>query len=297
MQANTETAGSQPGLTTRVAAAWLLGLVGLLSAGFIGEQLVATYGITPRLRYALQAAIMSGIVLSGIWWLRRSLDRRPLAGLAILGWAKSLKGFALGSGLMLGPFVVTLLCAMVFGWATLTINPAPGALTGITVGILTAFFFEALPEELMYRGYIYRNLNTTMRRWTAGLVTIALFTLLPVALDLIQRHVLKMPVQIGASDHITGGYLLTMTLFGTFLQYLRVLSGTVWACIGFHLFFLMASRIAGIQESSFILLSDFTNERPMQMVLVGSILLVFIALLAFPRFSGRSLGWGTVDPE
>lgn len=297
MPMESEAAAPQSGLTARVVAAWLLGLVALTSAGFIGERLVETYGIAPRLRYALQAAIMSGIVLSGIWWLRRFLDRRPLAGLEILGWAKSLKGFALGSGLMLGPTALTLLCTMVFGWATLSINPAPGALTGITIATLTAFFFEALPEELMYRGYIYRNLNTTMRRWTAGLVTVALFTLLPVALVLIHPFVLTMPVQIGSSDHITGGYLLTMALFGTFLQYLRVLSGTVWAGIGFHLFFLMSNRIVGAGGSSVVLLSGMTDQRPPQMVLIGSMVLVFIALLVYPRLSGRSLGWGVVDPE
>ncbi|HEX9226355.1 MAG TPA: CPBP family glutamic-type intramembrane protease, partial [Arthrobacter sp.] len=149
----------------------------------------------------------------------------------------------------------------------------------------------------MYRGYIYRNLNTTMRRWTAGLVTIALFTLLPVALVLVQPFVFTAPIQIGSSDHITGGYLLTMALFGTFLQYLRVLTGTVWTGIGFHLFFLMSNRLVGVRPSSFILMSDVTTQGPMQAVLIGSILLVFGALLLYPRLSGRSLGWGEVDPE
>lgn len=297
MHGNTEAAGARQGLSTRIAAAWLLILVALLTAGFVGHRFTVTHDIAPRLRSALQAVIMSGIVLPGIWWLRRSLDRRPLAGLEILGWAKSLKGFALGSGLMLAPTAVTLLCTMIFGWATVTINPTPGASSALTVAMLTAFFFEALPEELVFRGYIYRNLSGTMRRWTAGLVTIALFTLLPVVLVLIQRHVLDMPVQIGPSDRITASYLLTMVLFGTFLQYLRTLSGTVWAGIGFHLFFLMSGRLAGGGTRSFIQLSNMTSERPAQLVLVGSMLLVFIGILVYPRLSGRSLGWGAVDPE
>lgn len=297
MQAEIESEAPRRPVNMRVAAAWLLIFVALGTAGYVGFRVSEASDISLRLRLALQAAIMSGIVLPGIWWLRRAVDRRPLAGLEVLGWAKSFMGFALGSSMVLGPTALTFLCVVVFGWGTVSINPTPGALTAIMVGILTAFFFEALPEELVFRGYIYRNLSASMRRWTAGLVTTALFVLLPVALVLVQRHVLDMPVQIGNSDRITGGYLLTIALFGTFLQYLRTMSGTVWAGIGFHLFFLMSGRIAGNGTRSFLQLSNMTSERPAQAVLIGSILLVFIGIVAYPRLSGRSLRWGQVDPE
>lgn len=284
-------------LGTRVAAAWVLGLVALSFAGWAGGELVAAYGIGSKLRYGLQAAIMSGLVVPGVWLLRRHLDRRPFAGLAMSGLARSLKGFGLGSGLILVPTAITLLCTALFGWATLSINPAPGAVTAIGVAILTAFFFEALPEELLFRGYIYRNLNSAMRKWTASLTTIGLFALLPVFVVQLQRHLFAMEVQVGNADHITIGYILTLLIFGTIVQYLRVLTGTVWAGIGFHLFFLMSNRIVGARASSFILMSDLTTQGPMQAVLIGSILLVFGALLLYPRLSGRSLGWGKVDPE
>lgn len=166
------------------------------------------------------------------------------------------------------------------------------------MGTLTAFFFEALPEELLFRGYIFRNLNGVMRKWTASITTVALFVLLPILLVQIQSRWLGMEIQVGPSDHITTSYLLIMCAFGTFLQYLRVLTGTVWTGIGFHLFFLMANRIMGVRESSFILMSDLTTSSgPMQVVLIGSVLLSFGALLLYPRFAGRSLGWSEVDPE
>lgn len=240
---------------------------------------------------------MSGLVVPGVWWLRRQLDRRPFAGLAMLGLARSLQGFGLGSGLILIPTAITLLGTALFGWATLSINPAPGAVTTIGVAILTAFFFEALPEELLFRGYIFRNLNSAMPRWIAGLTTIGLFALLPIFVVQLQRHLFAMEVQVGNADHVTIGYMLTLVMFGSLLQYLRVLTGTVWTGIGFHLFFLMSNRLVGVRPSSFILMSDVTTQGPMQAVLIGSILLVFGALLLYPRLSGRSLGWGEVDPE
>jgi membrane protease YdiL (CAAX protease family) len=43
----------------------------------------------------------------------------------------------------------------------------------------TAFLYEALPEELTLRGYAYRNLNATLRRWTASLVVVLLFLMVP----------------------------------------------------------------------------------------------------------------------
>ena len=294
---NSESPGRSSSLGTRVAAAWGLGVVALSFAGWAGGELVAVYGIGSKLRYGIQAAIMSGLVVPGVWWLRRHLDQRPFAGLAMQGLTRSLKGFGLGSGLILAPTAITLLCTALFGWATLSINPAPGAVTTIVVGILTAFFFEALPEELLFRGYIFRTLNTAIPKWIAGLTTIGLFALLPIFVVLLQRHLFKTEIQVGPSDHLTIGYILTMVTFGTYMQYLRVLTGTVWTGIGFHLFFLMSNRILGVQASSFILMSDLTTQGPMQGVMAGSMLLVFAALLLYPRLSGRSLGWGDVDPE
>jgi uncharacterized protein len=282
----------------RVAAAWVLGLVALGFAGWFGEQLVDAYAIGRKLRFGIQAAIMSGLVVPGVWLLRRKLDQRPFGGLEMLGFSRSLRGFGLGSGLILVPTAITMISIVVFGWAKLSINPAPGAVATITAGILTAFFFEALPEELIFRDYIFRNLNGVMRKWTASLTTVALFVLLPIFLVQIQSRWLGMEIQIGPSDHITTSYLLIMCVFGSFLQYLRVMTGTVWTGIGFHLFFLMANRIMGVKESSFILMSDMTGSQgPMQAVLIGSVVLCFGALFLAPRFTGRSLGWSEVNPE
>lgn len=232
-------------LSIRIVAAWVLGLIALVFAGWAGDYLVATYQIGARARFGSQAAIMSGIVLPGIWYLRTRHDLRPFAGLAMLGLGRSLRGFGLGAGLILVPTVVTVLFTDLFGWATVSLNRSEGVFTAIAAGIATAFFFEALPEELIFRGYIFRNLNTVMRRWTAGAVTVGLFVLLPIVAVQAQEHVLGMEVQIGGTNRITMGFLAILFLFATFLQYLRVLTGTVWAGIGFHLFFLMANRIGG----------------------------------------------------
>jgi len=284
-------------LTLRIAACWTLALVAIFTAGWIGQSAEATLGVGRLTRYGLQALIMSGLVLPGIWWLRTRIDRRPIAGLEVLGLRRSLSGFALGSVLILVPLVVTLTLTSLFGWATVTVNASTSALTALGAGYLTVFFFEALPEELVFRGYIYRNLNTELRRWAASAVTVALFVLLPVVLVAIQQRVLGTEIRVGASNRITGGYLVTMMFFAAFVQYLRILTGTVWTGIGFHLHFVFLNRILGPRDTSLIRLTDTTSQAPMQVTLLVTVLIVLAAVLLAPRFRKRSLGWNQVDPE
>jgi hypothetical protein len=81
--------------------------------------------------------------------------------------------------------------------------------------------------------------------WAAAALTVVLFVLLPVILVPIQRNILGMDISVGATNHITVDYLIIMTIFGSFVQYLIILTGTVWTSIGFHLAFLLANRIMG----------------------------------------------------
>lgn len=291
------TSAPRAGLATRIVAGWLLALVGLGLAGWVGEYVTSEFEVGRIARYGLQALIMSGIVLPGIWYLRTRVDRRPLAGLGILGFRHSLGAFLIGAGLILMPLGVTLLATSLFGWATVTVNPSASALAALAAGWLTTLFFEAVPEELAFRGYIYRNLNGKLPRWSAGVLTTVLFALLPVVLVWIQGRVLGMEVQVGNADRITGGYLIIMLIFGGLMQYLRILTGSVWTGIGFHLHFVYLNRIISSRPTSLIQLSDVTTQGPMQVTLIASVLLVLAALVLSPRFQGRRVGWKQVDPE
>lgn len=294
---STESGAPSMGLPMRIGAGWVLILVGLGLAAWVGEYVTSEFGIGRIARYGLQALIMSGIVLPGVWYLRTRVDRRPLSGLEILGFRRSLGAFMVGAGLILVPLLVTLLATGLFGWATVTANPSASALGALAAGWLTVLFFEALPEELAFRGYIYRNLNGKLPRWSAGILTTLLFVLLPVVLVWIQRQVLGMEIQVGNADRITGGYLITMLFFGGFVQYVRILTGSVWTGIGFHLHFVFLNRIISPRPTSLIQLSDLTTQTPMQATLIATVLLVLLALVLSPRFLKRTVGWKQVDPE
>lgn len=286
-----------PSLWKRIAAGWILILVGLGLAGWLGDVVQSQWGIAGKARYGLQALIMSGIVVPGILLLRSRFDRRSIASLGLPGLKSSLAWFAVGVGIIIAPFIAIIILNSIFGWATMTLNTAGPALSAFSAAVVTAFFFEALPEELAFRGYIYRNLNTRFVRWAAALLTVVLFVMLPTVLTQIQYYVLGMEIRVGGAGSLTAGYLITMAFFGAFTVYLRVLSGTIWTGIGFHLAFLQMSRIFGMNESAVIRLSDVTSDTPMQIVLIVSLLLIFIGLIAYPFITKRPLGWRETDPE
>lgn len=281
----------------RIALAWVLALTALALAGWTGEVVEASLGIGSRARYGLQALIMSGIVVPGIWWLRTRVDRHPLGGLRVLGFQRWLASFGVGAGLIALPLIVIVLLTNLFGWATVTLNLTGSALGTLAAGIGTVFFFEALPEELVFRGYIYRNLNTVLPRWAAGALTVALFVLLPVVVVSIQHRLLGMEVSVGGASTITGSYLITMLLFGTFVQYLRILSGTIWTGVGFHFAFILINRIMGPRPTHMIRFSDVTAQGPMLATTLAIVVLLLTALLVYPWLAKRPVGWGGREPE
>jgi len=284
-------------VSSRVVAAWILGLVALTTAGWVGRHLAVALGFGPRVREVLPALVMSGAVLAGIWWLRTQRDGRSLQGLGLEGGARSAAYFAIGSGLILVPVILTVVCTAAFGWATLSVNDAPGIASTSAIALATTFFYEALPEEILFRGYIYSTLNTSMRRWTAGLATSVLFVLVPVVSVQIQQQLMGTDVQIGNASQVTAGYVITMFVFASIQQYLRILTNSTWTCVGFHLVFVLSNRIVGIRDSAWIQLSDVVSEGPLQMVFIGSTLLITAILLFYPRVTGRSLGLNAVNPE
>jgi len=294
---NTAARADRPSLAIRVGVAWLLTLVALALAGWAGDFVETTFGAGRYVRYGLQAVVMSGLVVPGILWLRVNLDRAPASGLGLPGRGRAVRDMAFGIGLIAVPLFATVLLATLFGWASVSITDAGGAWTGLLFSMLTVLFFEALPEELAFRGYIYRNLNTRMSRWLAGAVAVALFVLLPTVLVPIQEHVLKMDVVVGGASGLTAGYLITMAVFGSFVQYLRILTGTIWMGVGFHFAFVLLNRVIGPRHTDLIQFRDIVAPGAMQITAIGSVGLLILGLLAYPRLSRQPIGWGAVVPE
>lgn len=283
-------------LPVRIAAAWLLIFLALGLAGWTGERVEAFLGAGSRGRYWLQAFIMSGLVVPGIWWLRTRVDCQSMKGLGFPGWRRSLTTFGLGIGIIALPVLAIVVLTTLAGWGTVILDLSPTGLARLWYALGTVFLFEALPEELVFRGYIYRNLNTALPRWAAGALTVVLFVLLPVLLTPVQHYLIGTRISVGGAGSITASYIITMMLFGVFTQYLRILSGTIWTSIGFHFAFVLANRIVGPRPSAVIRFVEITSPAPVQVLALASALIVIIALVSYPRLAKRRLGWGERAP-
>lgn len=279
----------------RISLAWVLILFALGFAGWIGEYLENAEILTGRIRFLLQAVVMSGLVVTSIVLFRQKLDKGSPKSIGMGAFRNSSLKFLLGIGIIAIPIILSLLVTVVLGWGKVQLNTGDGFLTVFLLGALTTFLFEALPEELVFRGYIYSNLNRIYKRWISSLITIALFVFLPIVLVYIQKNLLGMEIYVGGNSQITTTYLITMFFFATFVQYLRIIFKSIWVGIGFHLFFVYINRLIGPSDTSFIQLTEITNETPLQLVFIGAIVAIFLLLLLYPRITGRKIGWNTME--
>lgn len=279
----------------RISLAWVVILFALGFAGWIGEYLENADILTGSMRYLLQAGVMSGLVVTSIVMFRQKLDQGSPKSIGMGALRNSSLKFLLGIGIIAIPIILSLLATVVLGWGKVQFNTGDGFLTVFLLGALTTFLFEALPEELVFRGYIYSNLNRIYKRGISSLITIALFVFLPVVLVYIQKNLLGMEIYVGGNSQITSTYLITMFFFATFVQYLRIIFKSIWVGIGFHLFFVYINRLIGPSDTSLIQLTEITNETPLQLVFIGTIVVIFLLLLLYPRITGRKIGWNTIE--
>lgn len=262
-------------------------IAALLLAQQAGDAAVAVRGIGEDGRQWVHAFVTSAIVVPLVLLLWIRVNGRPAVEMGLPGPWSAVRHFALGLALLAGGFVLVVVTLLARGEVTFN----PSGVGAFAAAAAIAFLFEALPEELAFRGYVYSALSSRSRRWVASLATIALFVLAPVVLVGVQ-NMLNAEVRIGGSAYITGGYLITLLIFGTFLQFLRVLTGTIWAGVGFHLAFRLFDQIVRPDGGALFRASPTMEDGLPQMLLLGWLLLGFIGLVAYPLVTRRHIGWG-----
>ncbi len=278
----------------RIAAACALILMALSLIPWLSET---AWGVDSAGMYLLRALFVSAIVVTGIWWLRTRRDGLSMADLGIPGMPRALQDFGRGVGIVALPLAAASILGNSLGWADVSVNLSWSALGAIVVGATTVLLFESVPEELVFRGYIYRNFSARHRRWVAAVLTTALFVSLPLVLVQIQSGVFGTEINIGGNSSITAPYLITLTIFGLFVQYLRVLTNAIWTGMGFHLAFVYMNRLVGPDPGNVLQFADITNPMAMQITGMGLVGLLLVFLLAYPWIRGRMVGWNEVEPD
>ncbi|MDL5350336.1 type II CAAX endopeptidase family protein [Microbacterium sp. zg-YB36] len=216
---------------TRVGTAWRIALV-LVGTGAIWTLMVwvgasVFGGEVTRASRIVNALLIFCLAVPMVVVARRFLDQRPWAGLDLQGRASGWRHFLIGVASFLLPSAIGLSVALLAGWLQITsVVPPIELILAIGFTVLTVLLLEAIPEELIFRGYIYRNLSARMAPIMAVLVQAVLFAIFGTALWVLT-----------AGWGILGERGALFLAIGVVLGILRVNSGSLWNPIGFHLAF------------------------------------------------------------
>lgn len=268
---------------SRLGLFWRIGIV------FVGMTAIwlLTYNVTSivfepgytRPGHVTSAILATVLTVPLVVAVRRYLDNRSLSGLGFPPFRTAWRSFLLGMGCYLLPASVGLGAVLALGWVELSLDTSVTDLVFLLLSLaVLVFLYEALPEELAFRGYLYRNLSASFPRWSAVGGQAVLFTLWGVA--------------IGAAP--TVDRVLILFVVAAVLGAIRAITGDLWAPIGFHLAFQTVQQLfAGGWANQPFVVSD---PGMLEMIAFG-LVPVALAILILEVITGEETDWYAREPD
>lgn len=277
----------------RAVLAWLVLCVGLGAASGISIVAGEWFDLSAFAGAILSALVMSAMVVPVIVLLRRRLDHRPLAG---LGWSRRVgRPLLIGTVVGIGTGAVVWVPAALVGWIGIE-SVDLGAFVGfLLLNAVVLALYEALPEELALRGYVWTNLRDGWGVAIATVLTTALFPLSIAVASVVAAGVglvLGTPTMEptwspGGQDPIS--YYLQLIVFGLALIAARRLpiEGALIVAMAFHVTQLTVTRTllggSGWLDSGWMI--SWHEPDAIALVLVHSILAGVVFVVARKRMS------------
>ncbi|GAB7019468.1 CPBP family glutamic-type intramembrane protease [Halostagnicola bangensis] len=136
-----------------------------------------------RTGHVMSAVLATVLTVPVVVLARHVLDRRPWAGLGLSPLRSGWRSFLIGTACYLLPAAVGLTAVVALGWVEITLVASLSELLLLVASLMVlVFLYEAFPEELVFRGYLYRNLATAYPQRLAVGGQAVLFTLWAVAI-------------------------------------------------------------------------------------------------------------------
>lgn len=163
---------------------------------------------------------------------RRVLDGKSVQSLGLEFSSGAVVQFLIGALAFLLPSALGFAIVLGLGWVSI-VPTAPIAEIALFVPLLVllVFIYEALPEELAFRGYMQVNLGTRLGYWGANIAQAVLFALWGAAL---------WTVTMGAPalDRLVMFFFIALVL-----GMVRSSTGSVWTSIGLHVAFQTVAQL------------------------------------------------------
>ncbi|MBU5466927.1 CPBP family intramembrane metalloprotease [Virgibacillus sp. MSJ-26] len=257
----------------------------LFVAGNVGRYLIETQDMDRKVAVLLQGMIFTGLTLIVLYVLKRK-SPESFKSIGLKGVNSSSK-MAIGIAL---PFIllgVGILTAYLFGGIE---NPSMNLTTSVIISVLintiTAFMYEAFPEEVFIRGLIFEELQKKFRFFVSLLLQPLIFICVPITVIAMESIFFDRPFAI------TIDYFILLFAFGIALQLYRIYTGSLWMNIIFHIVYLEVVRyisLGGAYESGIALLEfDETFEGFMSLYLSFLFIVIFsIVVLSFLILNDR----------
>ena len=138
----------------RIGLAYLVGLVSITIATEGADFLNSYSSMNKNL---ISGIIFTALIILSFRIIRIKVDKLKPASIGLRTIKSALINFLIGLLPILVPFIFTILAIEVFNWGEVIINTPKNYL--LINHLFGGLLFEAFPEEFLFRGYIYSNLN------------------------------------------------------------------------------------------------------------------------------------------
>ena len=217
-------------------------------------------------------AIMATILTVALLDVARRIDDISWKTLGQTSKQTRIFSFFLGFFLWMIPASIGLIICLIFGWIEITLNTNVSILLlSLLILFITVFLMEALPEELIFRGYIYRYLNVLFPHWLTVILQTFLFSLFAYF--------------VGAMYSVEQVQFLPG--FAFILGYFRAVSGNVWTSIGFHVAIMTAFQILSPIHNHFDV-SGLMTLKFFAFILLPSMLGAIVLGFLYPNHKWRN---------
>ncbi len=222
----------------------------LFVSGNVGRYLIETQGMDRQIGMLLQGVIFTGLTLLVLYILKKKNPDvfKNIALKGVKSPAKLIVGIALPI-ILLGSGIYT---AYLFGGIeNIRLNFTTGVIIAVFINTVTAFMYEAFPEEVFIRGLIFEELHKKFRFTISLILQPLIFICVPIMVTGLAL------VFFGEPFVITVDYFILLFTFGIALQLYREYTGSLWMSMIFHVVYLEVARyisMGGIYDPNVALL-------------------------------------------